>query len=70
MMPLGLAQPGDTNIIRKITGNDETRQHLANLGFVTGEKVTVITALGGNLILSVKDSRVALDRAMTMRIMV
>ncbi len=70
MMPLGMASVGDTNIIRKITGRDEVRQHLAELGFVVGEAVTVVNALGGSMILSVKGSRIALDRAMAMRIMV
>ena len=70
MIPLGMASVGDTNIIRKITGRDEVRQHLAELGFVVGEAVTVVNALGGSMILSVKDSRIALDRAMAMRIMV
>lgn len=70
MMPLGMASVGDTNTIVKITGRDEVRQHLAELGFVVGEKVTVVSQLGGNMILSIKDSRVALDRTMAMRIMV
>ena len=70
MMPLAMASVGDTNIIRKITGKDEVRQHLAELGFVVGEQVTVISELGGNVILSVKDSRIALDKTMAMRIMV
>ena len=51
-----------SNIIRKITGRDEVRQRLAELGFVVGEPVTVVSELGGNLILSVKESRVALDK--------
>ena len=70
MMPLGMASVGDTNTIVKITGRDEVRHHLAELGFVVGEKVTVVSQLGGNMILSIKDSRVALDRTMAMRIMV
>lgn len=70
MMPLGMASVGDTNTIVKITGRDEVRQHLAELGFVVGEKVTVVSQLGGNMILSIKDSRIALDRTMAMRIMV
>ena len=70
MMPLGMASVGDTNPIVKITGRDEVRQHLAELGFVVGEKVTVVSQMGGNMILSIKDSRVALDRTMAMRIMV
>ena len=55
--------------IRKITGKDEVRQHLAELGFVVDGEVTVVSELGGNLILQVKDSRIALDRAMANRIM-
>ena len=70
MMPLAMAKVGDVNIIRKITGRDEVRQRLAELGFVVGEPVTVVSELGGNLILSVKESRVALDKTMAMRIMV
>ncbi|MGN0741771.1 MAG: ferrous iron transport protein A [Candidatus Fimadaptatus sp.] len=70
MMPLGMAEIGDVNIIRKITGRDDVRQHLAELGFVVGAEVRVVNDIGGNLILSVKDSRVALDRTMAMRIMV
>ena len=69
-MPLGVTGVGETNIIRKITGRDEVRQHLAELGFVVGEAVTVVSELGGSLILSVKDSRIALDRGMAMRIIV
>ena len=70
MMPLGMANVGDTNIIRKITGKDEVRQHLAELGFVVGEQITVVSEIGGNMILSVKDSRIALDKTMAMRNMV
>lgn len=70
MMPLAMADVGDVNIIRKVTGQDEVRRHLAELGFVVGAEVRLISQLGGNLILSVKDSRVALDKSMAMRIMV
>ena len=70
MMPLAMASVGDVNIIRKITGRDEVRQRLAELGFVVGETVVVVSELGGNLILNVKESRVALDKTMAMRIMV
>ena len=70
MMPLAMAGIGDRNTIKKITGQDELRRHLAELGFVVGEEVRVVSELGGNLILSVKDSRVALDKTMAMRIMV
>ena len=70
MMPLSMAKVGETVTIRKITGKDQIRQHLAELGFVVGEPVTVVSEMGGNLILSVKESRVALDKTMAMRIMV
>ena len=69
-MPLGMANVGDVNIIKKINGRDDVRQHLSELGFVVGTEVTVVSELGGNLILSVKESRVALDKTMAMRIMV
>lgn len=68
-MPLSMAKPGETVIIRKITGKDEVRQHLAELGFVVDAAVTVVSELAGNLILQVKDSRVALDRSMANRIL-
>ena len=70
MMPLGMANVGDVNIIKKINGRDDVRQPLSELGFVVGTEVTVVSELGGNLILSVKESRVALDKTMAMRIMV
>ncbi|UOO37377.1 ferrous iron transport protein A [Oscillospiraceae bacterium CM] len=70
MMPLTFAKTGDTNCILKITGNDEVRRHLAELGFVAGECVTVVSEMGGSMILSVKNSRIALDRTMTNRILI
>ena len=70
MMPLTMARPGETVVIRKITGSDEVRQHLAELGFVVDESVTVTSEMAGNLILQVKDSRVAVDRTMANRIMI
>jgi len=70
MMPLSMAKTGETGFIRKITGKDEVRRHLAELGFVVGEPVTVVTELGGNLILNVKDARVALNKEMANRIMI
>ena len=70
MMPLTMARPGETAVIRKITGRDEVRQHLAELGFVVDESVTVISEMAGNLVLQVKDSRVAVDRTMANRIMI
>ena len=70
MMPLSMAKTGETVTIRKITGKDEVRQHLAELGFVVDSDITVVNEIGGNLILQVKDSRVALDKSMANRIMI
>ena len=70
MIPLGMAKAGETVTIKKITGKDEVRQHLAELGFVVDANVTLITEVSGNLIVSVKGCRVALDKAMAMRIMI
>ena len=70
MMPLAMAKTGDTVTIRKITGKDEIRQHLAELGFVVDAEISVVSEIAGNLILQVKDSRVALDRTMANRIMI
>lgn len=68
-MPISMAKPGETVTIRKITGRDEVRQHLAELGFVVDSTVTVVSQIAGNLILQVRDSRVALDRSMANRIL-
>lgn len=70
MMPLTMARPGDCVTIRRVTGRDEVRTHLAELGFVADAEVTVVTALAGSLILQVKDSRVALDAALASRIFI
>lgn len=69
-MPLSLAAVGEENIIRKIGGKSEVRQHLENLGFVVGGAVTVVSSLGGNIIVNVKDSRVAISREMAGKIMI
>lgn len=69
-MPLTMAKAGETVTIRKITGRDEVRQHLAELGFVVDGVVTVVSEIAGNLILQVKDSRIALDQTMANRIMI
>lgn len=69
-MPLTLANIGEENMIRKIGGNPEVRVHLENLGFVSGGSVTVITTMGGNLIVNVKNSRVAISREMASKIMI
>ena len=70
MMPLTMAKTGETVTIRKISGKDEVRQHLAELGFVVDSDVTVVSEIGGNLIVQVKDSRIALDKTMANRIMI
>lgn len=70
MMPLMMAKTGEKVTIRKITGKDEVRQHLAELGFVVDSDVTVVSEIAGNLILQVKDSRIALDKTMANRIMI
>lgn len=69
-MPLTMANPGEKVTIKKITGRDDVRQHLAELGFVVGETITIVNQLAGNLIVQVKESRVALDKTMAMRIIV
>lgn len=70
MVPLTMASYGGKNTIVKITGRDEVRQHLAELGFVVGTDVTVTSGMGGNMIVAVKDSRVAINSEMANRIMV
>lgn len=69
-MPLTMARAGETVTIRKVTGKDEVRQHLAELGFVVDGTVTVVNEIAGNLIVQVKDSRVALDKTMAGRILI
>lgn len=61
---------GQVNIIKSVTGRDDVRRHLAEMGFVVGGEVRVVSRLSGGVILSVKDGRVALDRSMALRIMV
>ncbi len=70
MMPLLMSSIGEVNTIQKITGRDDVRQRLAELGFVVGEEVEIVNDLGGNLILRIKGSRVALDQSMAMRVMI
>ena len=70
MMPLTMARPGETAVIRRISGRDEVRQHLAELGFVVGGDVMVISEIAGNLIVQVKDSRIALDKTLANRILI
>lgn len=70
MMPLTLAAIGEENIIRKIGGKPEVKKHLENLGFVVGGNVTVVTSMGGNVIVNVKEARVAISREMAQKIMI
>ena len=69
-MPLTMSKAGDTVTIQKITGKDEVRQHLAELGFVVGETDTIVSEISGNLIIQVKEARIALDKTLAMRIIV
>ncbi|MEY8352738.1 FeoA family protein [Lachnospiraceae bacterium 54-53] len=70
MMPLTMVKAGEPNVIRRIGGREETRRFLENLGFVTGGIVTVVSEIGGNMIVNVKDSRVAIGKDMANKIMV
>ena len=70
MMPLSFATAGEENIIKKIGGKPEVKKHLGNLGFVVGGAVTVITTLGGNVIVNVKEARVAISEEMAQKIMI
>lgn len=70
MMPLVLANAGEENIVRKIGGSPEVKQHLADLGFNVGTPVTIVSTIGGNVIVKVKESRVAISREMAQKIMV
>ena len=70
MMPLVLAGVGEENIIKKIGGTPEVKKHLENLGFVVGGSVTIVNTLGGNLIVNVKEARVAISEEMARNIMI
>ena len=70
MLPLMFAAVGDENIIKKIGGSPETKKHLENLGFGVGGTVTIINSIGGNVIVNVKDSRIAISKEMAQKIMV
>ena len=69
-MPLSIVKEGEPNIIKRVSGKDETRKFLENLGFVKGSTVTVISQIGGNMIVNIKDSRVAIGKDMANKIMV
>ena len=70
MMPLTLANVGEEQIIHHVGGNDEVRRHLENLGFVAGGTVTVVASLNGNVIVKVKEARVAISEEMARKIMI
>ena len=70
MMPLVLAELGEENTIRRIGGTPEVKKHLADLGFVVGGSVSIISALGGNVIVNVKESRVAISAEMARKILI
>jgi len=69
-MPLSMMKTGEKSTIKKINGRDETKRFLESLGFVVGSSVAVVCETGGNMILNVKDTRIALDKAMATRIIV
>ena len=70
MMPLSLANIGEENLILKVSGNPEVKKHLEDLGFVAGGTATLISSMGGNIIVKVKESRVAISEEMARKIMV
>ena len=69
-MPLTFADAGEEHIVRKISGKPELKKHLENLGFVAGSEVIVMNVIGGNVIVKVKEARVAISREMAQKIMV
>ncbi len=70
MMPLTLANAGEENIIKRIGGCPEVKKHLENLGFVSGGDVTVISMMNGNVIVKVKEARIAISKEMAQKIMI
>lgn len=70
MMPLLLAGVGEDNIIRKVGGSQEMKKHLEDLGFVPGSEVTIVSEISGNLIVNVKNTRIAISREMAGKIMI
>lgn len=70
MMPLTMCREGEANIIKRVGGKEDTKRFLENLGFVVGSKVTVVSQIGGNVIVNIKDSRIAIGKDMANRIMV
>ena len=70
MMPLIMADPGEENIIRRVGGSPETKKHLEDMGFTAGSAVTVMNTIGGNLIVKIMESRVAISKEMASKIMI
>lgn len=70
VMPLTMARAGERNVIKRVIGKDETRRFLENLGFVSGAHAIVVSEMGGNMIVNVKDSRVAINRDMAGKIVI
>lgn len=70
LLPLSMASPGRESTVSVINGRDDTKRFLENLGFVEGAQVTVISELGGNVIVNVKDSRIAISKSMATRVLV
>ena len=70
MLPLTYADTGTVNIIRKVTGKPEVKKHLEDMGFVAGAPITVVSTVNGNLIVNIKDTKVALDRELATKIMI
>jgi len=70
MMPLTLAEVGEENIIRKVSGKAEVKKHLEDLGFVAGGNITVVAMMGGNVIVNIKESRIAISKEMASKIMI
>ncbi len=70
MIPLILADPGEEAIIKKVGGNPEMKKHLEDMGFTAGGSVTVMNTIGGNLIVKIKESRVAISKEMAQKIMI
>ena len=69
-MPLSMMKSGEKNTIKRINGKDDTKRFLEGLGFIVGSSVTVVSEMGGNMILNIKETRVALDKSMATRIIV
>lgn len=70
MLPLSYAEVNEMNVIKKVTGNPQMKKHLEDMGFVPGAVVSIVSTVSGNLIVNVKDTKVALDKQLAMRIMI